>query len=70
MTASIVTASIVSWILHPDMHGIAGRGAPIFLAVVALIVTTAALVVWRFAPLNIMAGGALFGILRDRVWAR
>jgi chromate transporter len=39
-------------------------------AVVALILTTAALVVWRLAPLTAMAGGALFGIVRNRVWVR
>jgi chromate transporter len=48
----------------------APHAAPDAPAVVALIVTTAALLVWRFAPLKTMAGGALFGVLRDRVWAR
>jgi chromate transporter len=48
----------------------APHAAPDAPAVVALIVTTAALLVWRFAPLTTMAGGALFGILRDRAWAR
>jgi chromate transporter len=40
------------------------HAAPDAPAIVALIVTTVALVAWRFAPLNTMAGGALFGILR------
>jgi chromate transporter len=48
----------------------APHAAPDAPAVIALIVTTAVLFVWRFAPLKTMAGGALFGILRDRVWAR
>jgi hypothetical protein len=46
------------------------HAAPDAAAIVALVVTTVALVAWRFAPLNTMASGALFGILRDRVWAR
>ena len=49
---------------------IAPHAAPDPPAIVALVVTTAVLVVWRVAPLQAMAGGALFGILRDRVWAR
>jgi chromate transporter len=39
-------------------------------AIVALVVTTAVLLVWRIAPLKAMAAGAVFGIVRDRVWAR
>jgi len=49
---------------------IAPHAAPDPPAMAALVVTTAVLVVWRVAPLQAMAGGALFGILRDRVWAR
>ena len=49
---------------------LAPHAAPDPPAVLALIGTTAALVVWRFAPLKTMTGGAVFGILRDRVWAR
>jgi chromate transporter len=48
----------------------APHAAPDLPAMVALVVTTAVLLVWRFTPLKGMAGGALFGILRDRVWAR
>jgi chromate transporter len=39
-------------------------------AIAAFVVTTAVLVVWRIAPLKAMAGGAVFGVIRDRVWAR
>jgi chromate transporter len=46
------------------------HAAPDAPAIAALVVTTVALVAWRFAPLKTMAGGALFGILRDRMWAR
>ena len=49
---------------------IAPHAAPDPPAMAALVVTTAVLVVWRVAPLQAMAGGALFGILRHRVWAR
>jgi chromate transporter len=49
---------------------IAPYAAPDLPALTALIVTTAVLVLWRVAPLKAMAGGALFGIVRDRVWAR
>ena len=49
---------------------IAPHAAPDAPAIVALIVTTAVLLLWRVGPLKAMAGGAVFGILRDRVWAR
>jgi len=46
--------------------------APDPLAMAVLIVTGAALILWRVAPLKVMLGGAVFGILRDRVlvWGR
>lgn len=44
--------------------------APDPLAIAVLVVTTIALVLWPVAPLKAMAGGAVFGLLRDRVWAR
>ena len=49
---------------------IAPHAAPDAPAIVALIVATAVLLLWRVAPLKAMAGGAVFGIIRDRVWAR
>ena len=49
---------------------IAPHAAPDAPAIVAPIVTTAVLLVWRVAPLKATGGGAIFGILRDRVWAR
>lgn len=48
----------------------APHAAPDPVAFAALIVTIVALVVWRLSPLKAMAGGAVFGLLRDRVWAR
>jgi chromate transporter len=48
------------------------HAAPDLPAIAVLVVTAIVLVVWRVAPLTAMAGGAVFGILRDRVsvWAR
>jgi membrane-associated protein len=60
-----LTASIVTWILHPDMHGIAGRGAPFFLAVVAAIVfTESGLLVGLFLPGDslLFSAGLVVGI--------
>jgi chromate transporter len=48
----------------------APQAAPDLPAMAALVVTAAVLVVWRLAPLKAMAGGAVFGILRDRLVAR
>ena len=50
----------------------APHAAPDPPAIAALAVTVMVLVVWRAAPLKAMLGGAVFGILRDRVsvWAR
>lgn len=48
----------------------APQAAPDPPAMAALVVTAAVLVVWRLAPLKAMAGGAVFGILRDRLVAR
>jgi chromate transporter len=48
----------------------APHAAPDAPAMAVLVVTVVALVVWRVAPVKAMAGGAVFGILRDRVWAR
>jgi chromate transporter len=48
----------------------APQAAPDPPAMAALVVTAAVLVVWRLAPLKAMAGGAVFGILRDRLLAR
>jgi membrane-associated protein len=61
----MMTASVVSWILHPDMHGIAGRGAPVFLAVVAAIVfTESGLLVGLFLPGDslLFSAGLVVGI--------
>jgi membrane-associated protein len=61
----VVTASIISWILHPDMHGIAGRGAPVFLAVVAAIVfTESGLLIGLFLPGDslLFSAGLVVGI--------
>jgi chromate transporter len=41
--------------------------APDAPAIVVLVVTAAALVVWRLAPLKVMGGGTVFGILRAAV---
>jgi chromate transporter len=74
----------VTWaraVIHGIVPGVIGimavvlvrmapHAAPDVPAALAFVVTTAALLVWRLAPLRTMAGGALFGILRDRVWAR
>ena len=43
--------------------------APDAPAVAVLVVTAAALVVWRLAPLPVMGGGTVFGILRAAVRA-
>jgi chromate transporter len=39
-------------------------------AIAALVVTAAVLVLWRLAPLKVMAAGAVFGILRTQPWAK
>ena len=41
--------------------------APDLLAIAALAVAVTALLLWRLAPLKVMLGGSVFGILRDRV---
>ena len=43
--------------------------APDAPAIAVLVVTAAALVVWRLAPLKVMGGGTVFGILRTAVRA-
>lgn len=48
----------------------APHAAPDLPAAAVLVVTAVGLVLWPVAPLKAMAGGAVFGILRDRVWAR
>jgi len=48
----------------------APHAAPDPPAIVALVVTAVALTVWRPAPLKVIAGGAVFGIVRDRLVAR
>ncbi len=51
---------------------LAPHAAPDAPAIAVLVVASVILVAWRLAPLPAMAGGALFGVLRDRVslWAR
>jgi chromate transporter len=44
--------------------------APDLPAAVALVMTAAVLIVWRLAPLKVMAGGALFGVLRTQPWVK
>jgi chromate transporter len=44
--------------------------APDLPAVVALVVTTIILVLWRLAPLKVMAGGSIFGVLRTQPWGK
>src|SRR5262245_8611036 len=44
--------------------------APDAPAIVALIVTAAILIAWRLAPLNVMAGGSVFGVLRTQPWVK
>lgn len=39
-------------------------------AVAALVATVAVLVLWRLAPLKVMAGGAVFGVLRTQPWVK
>ncbi|HEY2333141.1 MAG TPA: VTT domain-containing protein [Acidimicrobiales bacterium] len=61
----MLTASIVTWILHPDMHGIADRGAVVFLAIVAGIVfTESGLLVGLFLPGDslLFSAGLVVGI--------
>jgi len=48
---------------------LAPHAAPDIPAIVVLLATAVGLVVWPVAPLKAMAGGAVFGILRNRVWA-
>src|SRR5919198_3503672 len=48
---------------------LAPYAAPDAPAIVVLVVTAAALVVWRLAPLKVMGGGTVFGILRAAVRA-
>jgi chromate transporter len=48
---------------------LAPYAAPDTPAVAVLVVTVAALVVWRLAPLKVMGGGTVFGILRVAVRA-
>jgi len=48
----------------------APHAAPDPPAIVALVVTAVVLIVWRLAPLKVIAGGAVFGIVRDRLVAR
>ena len=43
------------------------QAAPDPLAVAVLILTVAALLLWRLAPLKAMAAGAVFGIVRSRL---
>jgi chromate transporter len=38
-------------------------------AVAALMVTAAVLILWRLAPLKVMAAGSVFGVLRTQPWA-
>jgi chromate transporter len=44
--------------------------APDLPALVALVVTTIILVLWRLAPLKVMAGGSIFGVLRTQPWGK
>jgi chromate transporter len=44
--------------------------APDLPAIVALVVTAAVLIVWRLAPLKVMAGGSVFGVLRTQPWVK
>lgn len=43
------------------------HAAPDLLAIAALVVAVTTLILWRVAPLKVMLGGSVFGILRDRV---
>ena len=43
------------------------HAAPDPLAIAALVVVATTLILWRTAPLKVMLGGSVFGILRDRV---
>jgi chromate transporter len=44
--------------------------APDLPAIVALVVTATVLIAWRLAPLKVMAGGSLFGVLRTQPWVK
>jgi chromate transporter len=48
----------------------APHAAPDAPAVAALLVTIVVLVVWRLAPLKVIAGGGVFGILRTQSWMK
>jgi chromate transporter len=39
-------------------------------AVAALMVTAAVLILWRLAPLKVMAAGSVFGVLRTQPWVK
>jgi chromate transporter len=39
-------------------------------AVAALVVTAAVLVLWRLAPLKVMAAGSVLGVLRTKPWVK
>jgi chromate transporter len=45
----------------------APHAAPDAPAVAVLVLTAAALIVWRLAPLKVMGGGTVFGIVRAAV---
>jgi chromate transporter len=48
----------------------APHAAPDAPAFAALVVTVITLIVWRLAPVKVMLGGAVFGVVRDSVWGR
>jgi membrane-associated protein len=61
----VLTASALSWLLHPDMHGVLDRGAPLFLLLVGLIVLTeSGLLVGIFLPGDslLFSSGLVVGI--------
>lgn len=46
---------------------LAPQAAPDLLAILVLILTVAALLLWRFAPLKAMLAGAVIGVVRSRL---
>jgi membrane-associated protein len=61
----VITASSVSWLLHPDMHGVLDRGTPVFLLIVGVIVfAESGLLVGMFLPGDslLFSAGLVVGI--------
>jgi membrane-associated protein len=61
----VLTASALTWLLHPDMNGVLERGAPLFLLLVGVIVfTESGLLIGIFLPGDslLFSSGLVVGI--------